>query len=75
MGQPHDTIDDELLDTMDYPWLLTMYEMLETVIIHCERAQKAQNAIALHANLTQASAALRAALGVYGMRLKKETVE
>ena len=68
MGQ----LDDELLDSKDFPWLLTMNEMLETVIVHCERAQNAQDSLMLHANLKQASRAMRSALEVYGMRLKKE---
>ena len=52
-----------------------MNEMLETVIIHCERAQNAQDSLMLHANLNQACSAMKAALNVYGMRLKKENVE
>ena len=71
MGQ----LDDELLDGKDFPWLLTMNEMLETVIIHCERAQNAQDSLMLHANMNQACSAMKAALNVYGMRLKKENVE
>jgi hypothetical protein len=68
-------LDDEILDSKDFPWLLTMNEMLETVIVHCERAQNAQDSLMLHANLKQACNAMKAALNVYGMRLKKENVE
>ena len=68
-------LDNEILDSKDYLWLLTMYEMLETVIIHCERAQNAQDSLMLHANLKQACSAMKAAMEVYGMRLKKENVE
>ena len=31
-GDAWASIDDELLDSKDFPWLLTMNEMLETVI-------------------------------------------
>lgn len=68
-------MNDELLDAKDFPWLLTLHEMLELVIVHCERAEDAQDVTALHVHLTQASAALRAAMGVYGMRLKREITE
>ena len=68
-------IDVELLDSKDFPWLLTVYEMLETVIVHCERAQDAQDILSLHANMIQAVSALKAALEVYAMRLKREKQE
>ena len=64
-------IDDALMDSKDYPWLLTMHEMLETVIIHCERAQNAQDSLSLHANMNQAVSAMKAALNVYGCASKR----
>ena len=68
-------LDDELMDTKDFPWLLTLFDMLETAIAHCEKAQHAQDVDSLHANLTLAASALKAAFKVYGMRLEKEKTE
>ena len=68
-------IDDDLIDNRDYPWVLTLDEMILKCIDHLEAARVATNVISLHTNLNQASSALKAALNVYGMRLKKEKTE
>jgi hypothetical protein len=67
MGEP-----DGNLTSVDYPWLLTMYETLELVIVHCGYAQNAQDERTLGLHLKMASRAMRCALELYGDRLDKE---
>ena len=68
-------IDDEILDSKDYPWLLTLDEAILLCVDHLEKARQCQNGLELWVNLKMASRALRCAMEVYGTRLKKENVE
>lgn len=65
------SLDDELA-SWDFPWLITMDELLVIIIKHCAAAQDAQTSSMLEAHLKMASRAMRCALEVYGMRLEKE---
>ena len=72
MGQ----LDDELMDSKDYPWLVNAgREPILLCVDHLEKARQCQNGLTLGVNLKMASRALRCAMEVYGMRLKKENVE
>jgi hypothetical protein len=62
----------ELADgDVDYAFYLTMYEVLELVIVHCSRAQHADSDLAMGVDLKMASRALRCALEIYGDRFGK----
>ena len=67
MGQPNGDLTD-----VDYLWLMTIYEMLELVITHCEQAENAQSEWTLEANLKMASRAMRSALEIYGGHINEE---
>lgn len=66
-------LDDEL-NSWDYPWLLAMDEAMVLCLNHLDEARQAQRGLILGLHLKMASRALRAALEVYGMRLKKEDI-
>lgn len=63
---------DVALTDKDYPWLTTMYDVLELVIGHCEAAENAQDRLTMGVHLKMASRAMRTALELYG-DLNKET--
>jgi hypothetical protein len=63
----------EIIDgDVDYAFYLTMYEVLEEVIVHCDRAQNCENDRMLEVHLKMASRAMRCALEIYGDRLKTQ---
>ena len=68
-------LDDELLDSRDYPWLLALDEAMLKCLEHLEKAAVCQDGLTLGVNLKMASRALRCALEIYAMRLEKENVE
>jgi hypothetical protein len=65
-------LDDDLIDTKDYPWLVSLDQALVLCMDHLERARQCQDGLSLGVNLKQASRAMRSALEIYGMRLEKE---
>ena len=70
MGQ----LDDEMMDTKDFSWLVTLDEAMLLCIEHLEAARQCQNGLSLGVQLKMASRAMRSALEIYGMRLEKENV-
>ena len=56
---------------LDYPWLVTMDEMLMLCIGHCELARHADSNLVLGVQLKMASMALRCALEIYGSGREK----
>jgi hypothetical protein len=62
----------EIIDgDIDYGFYLTMNEVLELVVVHCERARDAENDAAMELNLKMASRAMRCALEILGTRVRK----
>jgi hypothetical protein len=59
----------EIIDgDIDYAFYLTINEVLELVVVHCERARDAENDIAMELNVKMASRAMRSALEIIGCR-------
>jgi hypothetical protein len=56
---------------LDYGFSLTVYEMLEEVIRHCERACEEETLVGLGEHLKMASRAMRCALEIYGWQLEE----
>jgi hypothetical protein len=52
-------------DSEEYGFNLAMYEALELVIEHCEKAKDAEGALPLGVQLKMASRAMRCALEIY----------
>ena len=63
------------LTEQDYPFLLSIYEGLELVAIHCKEARNAQNDWTLELHLKMASRAMRYAMEIYRDHLEKELTE
>ena len=68
-------LDDEVMGDRDYPWLLTLDEVLTLCVQHLEDARQSQNGLELGVRLKMAALTLKCALDVYGARLKKEKKE
>jgi hypothetical protein len=65
----------ELIDgDVDYAFYLTMYEVLEEVVVHCDRAQNCESNVAMGVDLKMASMALRCALQIYRDRFGQPEV-
>jgi hypothetical protein len=65
----------ELIDgDVDYAFYLTLFEVLEEVIVHCDRAQNCQNNLTLGVDLKMAAMALQCALMLYRDRFGKPEV-
>ena len=65
-------IDEEILDSKDYLWLLALDESMLLCLDHLEAARQCQDGLSLGVQLKMASRAMRSALEIYGMRLEKE---
>ena len=67
----------EIIDSdIDYAFYLTMNEVLEMVVVHCELARNCENDVSMEVHLKMASRAMRCALEVYGERFaKKQSAE
>jgi hypothetical protein len=57
---------------VDYAFYLTMYEVLEDVIVHCGCAQNCENDRMLEVHIKMASRAMRCVLEIYGDRLETQ---
>jgi hypothetical protein len=66
-----DELDGDL-DSDDYPWLLTLDEVLCLSIEHMEIARQSHTELMIGVHLKMASRAMRCALELYGDRLEKE---
>jgi hypothetical protein len=62
---------EDLKWDINYGFSLTVYEVLEEVIRHCERAENEEDLIRLGVHLRMASRAMRCALEVYGWQLEE----
>jgi hypothetical protein len=62
---------EDIEQDIDYAFHLTMYEVLELALHHCDQAKKAENLIIMGFRLKQASRALRSALEIYGSHLEE----
>lgn len=62
---------------MNYAFYLTMNEVLELIVFHCERARHAECDPEMGVHLKMASRAMRCALEIYGSHLgvQKEEVK
>jgi hypothetical protein len=66
----------ELIDgDVDYAFYLTMYEVLEDVIVHCDAAQHCENDVMLDFHIKMASRAMRCALQIQLDRLVAKRAE
>jgi hypothetical protein len=59
---------EKLDGDLDYAFYLTMDEVLDLVVIHCERARDADNDQTMELNIKLASRAMRCALEIIGCR-------
>jgi hypothetical protein len=66
---------DLVEDDIDFAFYLTMYEVLEEVIVHCGQAQNCTNDHMLEAHIKMASRAMRCALQVYLDRLEEAEMQ
>jgi hypothetical protein len=61
---------DDAPDDMNFAWSLTLGEMLEIVIEHCDLAMHSSEPLKIGVHLKMASRALRCALEVYGSAIE-----
>jgi hypothetical protein len=61
---------DETADDLNFAFSLTMHEVLELVIAHCDQAQNTENRLTMGVHLKMASRAMRCALEVYGSAIE-----
>jgi hypothetical protein len=62
---------EDLKWDIDYGFSLTVYEVVEEVMRHCERALDEEDLMRLGVRLRMASRAMRCALEVYGWQLEE----
>jgi hypothetical protein len=63
---------DESDNGLTYPFAVTLYEVLEIVVEHIDKAQNTSDMLRLGVHLKMASRALRCALEIYGSQITKD---
>jgi hypothetical protein len=61
---------DESDDGLNYPYAITLYEVLEIVIEHIDKVQNTEDLLRQGVHLKMASRAMRCALEIYGSQLE-----
>ena len=68
MAMPEEPLIEDIHDA-NFAWVLTIEDVLEIVIAHCEDARHAEDRLRMGVYLKMASRAMRCALEVYGSQL------
>jgi len=61
---------DPIDDALTYPFAVTLYEVLEIVVEHIDKAQNTSDMLRIGVHLRMASRAMRCALEIYGSQLE-----
>jgi hypothetical protein len=58
-------------EDLNYPYAVTLYEVLEIVVEHIDKVQNTEDVVKQGVHLKMASRALRCALEIYGAQNEK----